>query len=60
MRLLIVGPLAGQLGAASRIAMGLGAQVLHADDVEVGLRVIRGGQGVDLVMVDVVCDVAAL
>ncbi len=60
MRLLIVGPLAGQLGAASRIAIGLGAQVLHADDVEIGLKVIRGGQGVDLVMVDVVCDVASL
>jgi DNA-binding NtrC family response regulator len=60
MRLLIVGPLAGQLGAASRIAIGLGAQVLHADDVEIGLRVIRAGQGVDLVMIDVVCDVAAL
>ena len=60
MRLLIVGPLAGQLGAASRIAIGLGAKVLHADDVEIGLKVIRAGEGVDLVMIDVVCDVAAL
>ena len=60
MRLLIVGPLAGQLGAASRIAIGLGAKVLHADDVGIGLKVIRAGEGVDLVMIDVVCDVAAL
>ena len=31
MRLLILGSLAGQLGAASRIAIGRGAKVLQAD-----------------------------
>ncbi|MBL8660893.1 MAG: sigma-54-dependent Fis family transcriptional regulator [Rhodospirillales bacterium] len=60
MRLLIIGPLAGQLGAASRIAVDLGARVMHADDIATGLRVIRGGQGVDLVMIDVELEVARL
>ena len=31
MRLLIVGPLGGQISAATKIAMGLGAKVAHVD-----------------------------
>ncbi len=34
MRLLIVGPLEGQLGTAGKIAMARGAKVAHADDIE--------------------------
>ncbi|MBI4183106.1 MAG: sigma-54-dependent Fis family transcriptional regulator [Proteobacteria bacterium] len=60
MRLLIIGSLDGQIGAASRIAIGRGAQVAHADDIEAGLRHLRSGQGADLVMIDVRMDVAAL
>ncbi len=60
MRLLIVGPLAGQLGAASRIAVDLGAKVMHAEDVATALRVLRAGKGVDLVMLDVELDVGRL
>ena len=33
MKLLIIGALNGQLGAASQIAMARGAKVLHAEDI---------------------------
>lgn len=57
MRLLIIGALGGQIGAASQIAVARGAKVAQADNLENGLKVMRGGQGVDLVMVDVAMDV---
>jgi DNA-binding NtrC family response regulator len=60
MRLLIVGSLDGQIGAASQIAMSRGAKVIQADDIDGGLRALRSGQGADLVMIDVREDVAAL
>jgi DNA-binding NtrC family response regulator len=60
MRLLIIGTLHGQIGAASRIAMQRGAKVLQADSIPQGLEIVRSGQGVDLVMIDVGLDVAAL
>jgi two-component system, response regulator FlrC len=60
MRLLIVGSLSGQLGAASRIAIGRGAKVLHSEDVEGALRSLRAGDGADLVLIDVKLDVARL
>ncbi|HYN38267.1 MAG TPA: sigma 54-interacting transcriptional regulator, partial [Rhodospirillales bacterium] len=60
MRLLILGSLAGPLGAASRIAMGRGARVLHAEDIEAALRSLRSGDGADLVLADVRLDVAGL
>ncbi len=53
MRLLIVGSLGGQIGAASRIAMQRGAKVQQAETIESGLKVLRSGQGADLVMADV-------
>ncbi|HCX15187.1 MAG TPA: sigma-54-dependent Fis family transcriptional regulator, partial [Rhodospirillaceae bacterium] len=60
MRLLIIGSLNGQIGAASRIAMQRGAKVTHADGISQGLEVMRSGQGADLVMVDVSNNVAKL
>jgi DNA-binding NtrC family response regulator len=60
MRLLIIGDLAGQVGAASAIALRRGADVLQADGVAGGLRLIRAGHGVDLVLIDVHLDVARL
>jgi len=60
MRLLIIGTLEGQIGAASRIAMDRGAKVSHADTIDTGLDAIRSAQGADLVLVDVKLDVAAL
>ncbi len=60
MRLLITGTLAGQVGAASRIAVERGAQVVQADDIATALRILRSGKGADLVLADVKLDVASL
>jgi DNA-binding NtrC family response regulator len=60
MRLLIVGPLAGQISAATKIAMRHGAKVSHVDTIEQATRVMREGRGADLLMVDAKLDIAAL
>lgn len=52
MRLLIVGTLDGQLGAASQIAMNRGAKVTHAPDQETAMAILRS-KGSDLLMVEV-------
>ena len=59
MRLLIIGTLDGQIGAASQIAMARGAKVRQAEDVPAGLEVLRS-QGADLVMIDVKRDIKGL
>ncbi|MEE9544061.1 MAG: sigma 54-interacting transcriptional regulator, partial [Rhodospirillales bacterium] len=60
MQLLIIGTLAGQIGGASRTAISRGAKVLQTDDIEGGLKTLRSGGGVDLVMVDVTLDIGML
>ena len=60
MRLLIVGSLNGQIGAASQIAMARGATVAHVDDVDSALQSLRSGQGADLVMADIKLDIKQL
>jgi DNA-binding NtrC family response regulator len=60
MRLLIIGDLAGQVGAASAIAIRRGADVLQADSVVDALRVVRSGHAVDLLLIDVGLDIARL
>lgn len=60
MRLLIVGSLNGQIGAASQIAMARGATVAHVDDIESALHSLRSGQGADLVMADIKLDIKHL
>jgi len=59
MRLLIVGTLDGQLGAASQIAMDRGAQVTHAPDVDSAMTILRT-RGADLLMADVGMDIPVL
>ncbi|MDB5517664.1 MAG: sigma-54-dependent Fis family transcriptional regulator [Tardiphaga sp.] len=60
MRLLIVGTLKGQLTTATKIAMDNGASVVHAEDHEQAMRVLRGGKGADLLLVDVALDIRDL
>jgi two-component system response regulator FlrC len=60
MRLLIIGSLNGQIGAASRIAMQRGAKVIQADGITQAMEVMRSGQGADLVMCDVAYDIGQL
>jgi len=59
MRLLIIGTLEGQIGAASQIAIQRGAKVQQVDTVDAGLAQLRAGQGADLAMIDVQLDVAS-
>src|SRR5262249_2443153 len=59
MRLLIIGTLKGQLTTATKIAVDRGAAVIHADDAEQGLKVLRT-RGADLVMADVGIDIRDL
>ncbi len=60
MRLLIVGSLGGQIGAATKIAMEKGAKVAHANSIEQALAELRQGRGADLVMADVQLDIGLL
>ena len=57
MRLMIVGALSGQIGAASKIAIARGAKVSHVPDITAALNALRAGQGADLVMIDVGLDI---
>ncbi len=60
MRLLIIGTLDGQVGAASQIALKRGAKVNHVDTAAEGLEFLRSGRGADLVLADIQEDLAAL
>ncbi len=60
MRLLIIGDLYGQIGAASAIARGRGAKVSHVPDIEGAMNMLRGGQGADLIMIEVREDIEKL
>lgn len=60
MRLLIIGALEGQLSEATKMAMNGGAKVAHAPSVEIALAALRAGRGADLLLVDVVMDIAGL
>jgi len=53
MRLLIVGQLNGQIGAATKFAIAKGAKVAHASTIDQALAELRDGRGADLLMVDV-------
>jgi len=59
MRLLIVGPLNGQMSSATRIALERGAKVSHAETADQGLEYLRSGKGADLAMIDVRLDIRA-
>jgi two-component system response regulator FlrC len=60
MRLIIIGSLNGQIGAASKIAMSRGAKVAIVEDIESALQALRAGQGADVIMVDIRMDVRKL
>lgn len=60
MRLLIIGDLEGQIGAATRIARSRGASVTQVPDYEAALKVLREGRGADLIMMEAKGKIAAL
>ena len=59
MRLLIVGTLDGQLGAASKMAMDRGAKVTHAPDADSALTILRN-RGADLLMIEISLDIPSI
>jgi len=60
MRLLIVGPLDGQLSEATKLAMDGGAKVAHAPSVDIAIASLRAGKGADLLLVDVMVEIPRL
>jgi len=58
-RLLIIGSLEGELGAAARMAIARGAKLAHAEGAVAGLARLRA-EGADLVLADLRHDVAWL
>ncbi|MBR4127297.1 MAG: sigma-54-dependent Fis family transcriptional regulator [Alphaproteobacteria bacterium] len=60
MRLLLIGAMDGQIGAASQIAIKKGGAVALAESVDQALELLRGGQSADLIMADVKLDIYSL
>ncbi len=60
MRLLIIGSMDGQIGAASKIAIDRGAKVSHSPDISSALSMLRSGNGADLLMIDAELDIENL
>lgn len=60
MRLMIVGDLGGQIGAAIKIARGRGAKVSQVDTIAAAFDCLCKGQGADLLMVEVRENIARL
>jgi two-component system response regulator FlrC len=60
MRLIIIGTLNGQIGAATRIALQRGTKVAQVEDIDQALNTLRSGRGADLAMIDVSLDVKRL
>src|ERR1700733_13408242 len=60
MRLLIIGELEGQIGAATRIARSRGAKVSQAPAVDAALVLLRNGQGADMIMIEAKADIKKL
>ena len=60
MRLLIIGELEGQIGAASRIARSRGAKVSQTPAIDSALTLLRNGQGADMIMIEAKADIKKL
>lgn len=60
MRVLIIGKNNSQVSEASLIANSQGAAVTHCQDIESALSLLLSGKGADLILIDVLMDVAVL
>lgn len=60
MRLMIIGDLEGQIGAATKIARSRGAKVTQVSGVDEAVEMLCKGQGADLLMIHVEEDIARL
>ena len=60
MRIMIVGSLSGRLGEASILAREAGAQLDHAEDVELALQALARGANVEMIFCDVTLPIRTL
>ncbi len=60
MRLLIIGELEGQIGAATKIARSRGAKVSQTLNIQTALGLLRSGQGADMIMIEARADIKKL
>lgn len=60
MRLLIIGKADSHVALASEIAKTRGAKVTQTSGIEQALSLLRAGKGADMIMVDVMLDIATL
>ena len=60
MRLLIIGELEGQIGAASKIARNHGARVAQTQNIDTALIELRSGRGADLIMIEAKANIKKL
>ncbi|MCQ2965568.1 MAG: sigma-54 dependent transcriptional regulator [Alphaproteobacteria bacterium] len=60
MRLMLIGTMNGQIGAASKIAASKGGEVLWAEDIDKAMDMLLTQKSADLIMVDVKLDVFRL
>jgi len=59
MRVLLVGKLEGYVSTAAKIALNKGAKVVAFEDAKEALEALRAGQGADMIMFDLKCDIAS-
>lgn len=59
MRVLLVGHLEGFVSTAAKIAIGKGAKVHAYEDSKEALQALRDGQGADIILYDLKCDLPA-
>ena len=59
-RLLLIGPLAGEMAQAATLARHAGAQVAHADTIGMALTSLRADASIGLILCDFALDVASL
>ncbi len=60
MKLLIIGSLDGQIGAASQIAIKKGGEVLHTKNIDDGVELLSVDSSIEIVMIDVSENIAKL
>jgi DNA-binding NtrC family response regulator len=60
MRLLVIGSLGGELGAAAKMAAARGATLHHAESIQDAINQLRACPGIDLVICELTYDIALL
>jgi DNA-binding NtrC family response regulator len=59
-RILLIGPLAGDMAQAVKLAQSAGAQVAQADSIAAALATLRNDARIGLILCDITLDIAAL